>query len=205
MHLDTTAACERLIPLARAGDGSALGQLLELYRNYLTLLARVQLGRRLQGKVDPADLVQETFLEAHRHLGRFRGECTAEFVGWLRQILAGQLSHVLRRYLGTRCRDMDLERRLEVELDRTSQSLDRGLVAAESSPSQRAARSERAVLLSDALAELPPAYREVIVLRHLEELTFSEVSRRMDRSLDSVEKLWMRALSRLRRSLREGL
>jgi len=205
MHPDTTAACERLIPLARAGDGEALGELLELYRNYLTLLARVQLGRRLQGKMDPADLVQEAFLDAHRNIRRFRGECPAEFVVWLRQILAGQLSHALRRYLGTRCRDADLERRLEAELDRTSQSLDRGLVAAESSPSQRAVRNERAVLLSDALAELPQTYREVIVLRHLEELTFPDVARRMGRSLDSVEKLWMRALSRLRRSLREAV
>jgi RNA polymerase sigma-70 factor (ECF subfamily) len=171
----------------------------------LTLLAQIQLGRRLRGKVEPGDLVQETFLDAHRHVGRFRGTSNAEFASWLRQILAGRLSHTLRRYLGTRCRDVDLERRLEAELDRTSQSLDRGLVAAESSPSQRAARSERAVLLSEALAELPQEYREVIVLRHLAELTFPEVARRMDRSLDSVEKLWMRALSRLRRTLREAL
>src|SRR6266849_4077004 len=63
---------EQLIPMARSGDGQALGQLLELYRNYLTLLARLQIGRRLQSKVDATDLVQDTFLKAHRHFGQFR-------------------------------------------------------------------------------------------------------------------------------------
>src|SRR5207249_12051722 len=64
---------EELLCQARAGSGPALGQLLELYRSYLALLARLQIGRRLQGKVDSADLVQETFLEAHRKWGQFRG------------------------------------------------------------------------------------------------------------------------------------
>src|SRR5262245_40989200 len=81
---------EQLIDLARAGDGAALGRLLELYRGFLTLLARVQIGRRLKSKVDAADLVQETFLEAHRHFGRFRGTTEGELTGWLRQILATQ-------------------------------------------------------------------------------------------------------------------
>jgi RNA polymerase sigma-70 factor (ECF subfamily) len=58
---------EQMLQLAQAGDGEALGQLLELYRNYLTLLARLQINRRLQGKVDASDLVQETFLKAHGH------------------------------------------------------------------------------------------------------------------------------------------
>jgi RNA polymerase sigma-70 factor (ECF subfamily) len=76
--------------------------------------------------------------------------------------------------------------------------LDRGLVAQQSSPSQQAARREQAVLLADALEQLPEDYREVLVLRHLEALTFPEVAARMGRSLDSVEKLWMRGLVRLR-------
>src|SRR5271166_149575 len=103
---------EQLLGLARAGDGPALGQLLELYRGYLALLARLQIGRRLQGKVDAADLVQDTFLEAHRHFAQFRGTSEAELVCWLRQILAGLLANLLRRYLGTRRRDVRLERQL---------------------------------------------------------------------------------------------
>jgi RNA polymerase sigma-70 factor (ECF subfamily) len=68
---------EHLLPLARTGDNDALGLLLEMYRSYLTLLARYQIGRRLQGKVDAADVVQETFLEAHRDFGQFRGTTEA--------------------------------------------------------------------------------------------------------------------------------
>src|SRR5260370_30878102 len=85
-----------LLGPARAGSGPALGQLLELYRSYLALLARLQIGRRLQGKVDAGDLVQDTFLEAHRHFGEFRGTVEAELVCWLRQILAGRLAHLVR-------------------------------------------------------------------------------------------------------------
>src|SRR5579859_6409961 len=88
---------EQLLRLARQEQGPALGQLLEWYRRYLELLARVQIGRRLQGKVDAADLVQDTFLEAHRHFGRFQGTTEAEFVSWLRRMLATNLATLLRR------------------------------------------------------------------------------------------------------------
>ena len=76
----TETEVEQLLESARGGDRVALGQLLELYRRYLTLLARLQIGRRLQGKVDAADLVQDTFLEAHRHFARFRGTVEAELI-----------------------------------------------------------------------------------------------------------------------------
>jgi RNA polymerase sigma-70 factor (ECF subfamily) len=190
-----------LLREAQAGDATTLGRLLELYRRYLALLARVQIGQRLQGKVDASDLVQETFLEAHRNFPKFRGENEAQFVGWLRQILATRLADLLRRYLGTRGRDVRLERELEDALDCSSVLLAGGLIAGESSPSQQAARREQAVLLADALAQLPDDYREALVLRNLEGLTFPEVARRMGRSLDSVEKLWLRALARLRQVL----
>jgi RNA polymerase sigma-70 factor (ECF subfamily) len=190
-----------LLERARAGDSEALGRLLEIYRNYLSLLARLQVGMRLQGKVDPADLVQETFLEAHRDLGQFRGTSEKELIAWLRQILATNLANLIRHYYGTQRRDMNLERELVDELNQSSRVLDRGLVAAQESPSQMASRREQAVLLADALRELTNDYREVIVLRHLEALTFPEVARRMGKSEDSVKKLWARALVRLRRQM----
>src|SRR4051794_17200160 len=192
---------EVMLQQARDGDPAALGPLLELYRRYLTLLARVQIGQRLQGKVDEEDLVQETFLEAHRNFPRFQGTSEGQLVCWLRQILATKLATLLRHYLGTQGRDVRLEREIEDAFDRSSILLDRGLVAVQSSPSQQAARREQSVLLADALAELPDDYREVLVLRHLEELTFPQVAERMQRSLDSVEKLWMRALVQLRKLL----
>ena len=81
-----------------------LGVLLERYRNYLSLLARVQIGRRIQGKLDVADVVQEAFLEVHRGIGRFRGGSEAQFLAWLRQILGGILANQvapLLRYQAT--------------------------------------------------------------------------------------------------------
>jgi RNA polymerase sigma-70 factor (ECF subfamily) len=192
---------EVMLQDARAGDAGTLGQLLELYRRYLTLLARMQIGQRLQGKVDEEDLVQETFLEAHRHFANFQGTTEGQLVCWLRQILATKLATLLRHYLGTQGRDIRLEREIQDAFDRSSILLDRGLMAVQSSPSQQAAQREQSVLLADALAELPEDYREVIVLRHLEGLTFPQVAERMQRSLDSVEKLWMRALVQLRKLL----
>ena len=192
---------QALLLQAKGGDESALGRLLESYSNYLTLLARVQIGRRIQGKVDAGDVVQETYLEIHRQFPRFRGTTEAEFTAWLRRILAGQLALTLRRYLGTRGRDVNLERELGAQLDQSSQAMDGGFVASTSTPSQHVSRREQAVLLADALDKLPPDYREVIILRHLESLPFAEVAARMARSEDSVQKLWVRALASLRRSM----
>jgi RNA polymerase sigma-70 factor (ECF subfamily) len=192
---------ERLVCLARSGTEGALGQLLECYRSYLMLLARLQIGRRLQGKADPADVVQETFLQAYRCFAQFRGSSEAEFSAWLRRILASRVAKLLRYYRGSQSRDIRLERELEQELDQSSRLIDPGLVAPISSPSQRASRREQGMLLADALARLSADDREVIILRHLEEQTFPEVARRMGRSLDGVKKLWVRALARLRRTL----
>jgi RNA polymerase sigma-70 factor (ECF subfamily) len=194
---------EQLLHLARAGSSAARGQLLELCRGYLTLLARVQVSRRLQGKVDAADLVQEAFLEAHRTFAQFRGATEREFTSWLRHILASQVAMLVRRYLGTQRRNVRLERELADELEQSSRFLNQGLAAKGSSPSQRAVRREQAVLLAEALGKLPEDYREVLVLRHLEDLSFPEVARRMDRTVASVKNLWTRALALLRRSLGE--
>lgn len=191
---------EQLLRLAKAGNGAGLGQLLELYRGYLGLLARLQVNRRLQARVDASDLVQETFLKAHRHFGQFRGTTEEELVVWLRQILATTLANLVRHHYGTQRRDLRLERELAAELDQSSQALDQRLEAQGSSPSQRIARREQAVVLADMLGRLPEDYREVVILRHLEGLSFTQVARRMGRTVDSVKKLWARALAQLRDS-----
>src|SRR5437660_3165896 len=167
MSSDAGRDPEELLGLARAGGGLALGQLLELYRRYLALLARVQIGKRLQGKVDASDIVQETFLDAHRNFAHFRGVSEAQLVQWLRQILAAKLADLLRRYLGAQGRDVRLEREIEDAFEHSAVLLDRGLVAPQSSRSQQIVRREQAVLLADALAQLTDDYREVLVLRHL--------------------------------------
>src|SRR6516165_6513490 len=124
---DADPELDNLLRQARAGDGAALGRLLEQYRNYLSVLARLQIDRRLQGKVDGSDLVQETFLKAHRGFGEFRGATEAELAGWLRQILATTLANVVRHYYGRRRRDVRLERQLAAEMDGSSRLLDRAL------------------------------------------------------------------------------
>jgi RNA polymerase sigma-70 factor, ECF subfamily len=196
--MNTALDPDELLASAKAGNAADFGRLLELYRQYLRLLARVEVGRRLQAKIDASDLVQETMLEAHKGFPNFRGSDERQLVAWLRQIMAAVLCNCLRRYLGTQGRDIRLERELEERLGQSSQLLARGLMDRHSSPSQQAARREQAVLLADALAQLPEDYREVLVLRHLEELSFPEVGRRMGRTVDSVEKLWVRGLARLR-------
>ncbi|HTU91106.1 MAG TPA: sigma-70 family RNA polymerase sigma factor [Gemmataceae bacterium] len=201
---DNVAVSGALLDQARAGDTQALGQLLESYRAYLMLLARVQIGRRLQGKVDPADVVQDAFLGAYRDFEQFRGATEKEFLGWLRQILACVLANLVRHYQGTQRRDVRLERQLTVELDQSSHALDRGLIAEQSSPSQQAVRREQAALLAEALARLPEPWRDLLVLRHLEGLTFPEVARRLGRTVDSVKKQWPRALASLRRVMEGG-
>jgi RNA polymerase sigma-70 factor (ECF subfamily) len=183
------------------GDDPSLGRRLEAHRDYLTILARMQIGRLLQGKVDAADVVQETFLHAIRDFAQFRGSSDRELAGWLRQILAARLADLVRRYCGTQARDVHLEQALQLELDQSSQVLERGLAAPLSSPSQQAIRHEQAWWLATALERLPADYREVLVLHHLQECDFPEVARRMGRSVEAVKKLWVRALVRLRRSL----
>src|SRR5689334_6977604 len=100
---------EDLLQQARSGDGEARGRLLEAYRNYLALVARLQLSQRLQSKVDAADLVQETFLNAHRHFSQFRGHSEDELLAWLRQILVAQAANLVRHYCGTQARDIRRE------------------------------------------------------------------------------------------------
>jgi RNA polymerase sigma-70 factor, ECF subfamily len=201
--VNMSAHPEELLARAIEEGGESLGQLLESYRNYLRLLASLEIGQRLQVKVDASDLVQETMLEAHKGFGAFRGSSEAELVAWLRQIMASVLCGTLQKYLGTKKRDIRLERTLQENLDRSSLLVGRGFVDPHSSPSQQASRREQSVLLADALAKLPADYREALVLRHLQGLTFPEISRRMGRSQDSVEKLWVRGLARLRQIMME--
>jgi len=196
---------EQLLALARSGNGAALGRLLESYRSYLLLLARLQIGRRLQSKVEPADVVQETFLAAHRHFGQFQGASAGELVCWLRQVLASRLANMVRHYCGTKGRDPELEQQLAHELEASSQALDVGLVAPDTSPSQRAVRREQAVLLAHALEQLPEHYREVLIRHHLQGFSLPEVAGQLGRSLDSVKNIWLRALARVRQTLEAPL
>ena len=97
---------ELLLVLAKGGDGAALGRLLERYRNYVGLLVRLQVGRRLRTKVDIEDLLQEIWLEIHRKIGLFRGTSEREFLSWARRLIGSILANQVRHYIGTKSRDL---------------------------------------------------------------------------------------------------
>src|SRR5688572_32585448 len=136
----------------QAADGAAL----ERFRDYLRLLARLQLPARLQGKLDPSDLVQQTLLRAYQGLAQFRGRTPQEQAAWLRQILANTLANAVRD-LGRDKRDVTLERSLEQALAHSSARLEAWLAADQLSPSQQAERNEQLLDMARALGQLPDA------------------------------------------------
>jgi RNA polymerase sigma-70 factor (ECF subfamily) len=196
-ELDT----EFLLILAKAGDRAALGRLLERYRNYIGLLIRLQGRRQSPERTDAEGLSHEIGQEIHRQIATFRGSSPQAFLVWVRGVIGSILANQVRPSLGPRCRDPHLERALIDELDRSSSALDRIFMVPQSTPSQQAVRQEQAVILADALEKLPEDYREVIILRHLEGISFREVAHRMGRTEESTQKVWLRALARLRRTL----
>ena len=183
---------EALLARARGGDQEALGRLLEEYREYLRVLARSRVGRDLQVRLDPSDLVQETLLEAHRDFRQFLGETEAELTVWLRRIFVRNLTDQLKHHHSQK-RNFQREQPLAELVEQAHDALASPL----STPSAHAARREQAVLLAAALAQLPDDYREVVTMRHLEDRSFEEVAAAMGRTSGAVRMLWMRALERL--------
>jgi RNA polymerase sigma-70 factor (ECF subfamily) len=206
MDANGRANPEQLLHQARQGRGDCLGALLELYRNYLHLVARTQLDLHLQAQANPSDLVQDTFLEAYRDFERFRGGTEAELLGWLRRILVHNLGALVQKQVQAQKRDVRRAVSLEhglAGLERSAARLGATLAGPGPTPSAQVQRRELAALLADQLARLPADYREVIILRSLEELPFEEVARRLGRSPGAARVLWLRALDRLRRLLKE--
>nr|WP_201724054.1 sigma-70 family RNA polymerase sigma factor [Rhodopirellula sp. SM50] len=202
IKLDAPQHCTtRLIAAAQAGDRDALGELLNHYRKYLVFLARTGLHHHLQGKADPSDIAQEVCLAAHGNIADFQGESAEEFAGWLRGILSNLLAMHVRKFLGTQKRDPRLEQNLNVSLASASGFLQSRVAAELTSPSQHFARNEAFLQLAEALESLPEDYRQVIVLRHVDGLPFAEVAKSMGRSVDSVEKLWVRGLAKLKTTM----
>jgi RNA polymerase sigma-70 factor (ECF subfamily) len=189
-----------LLSQARAGDQPALGRLLDLYRNYLRLMARSLIHQPLQVRLDASDLVQETFLKAHREFRQFVGTGERELVAWLRRILVRTLSNQAKHHRA-RGRDQRRQESLDVLLDRSSLAIQEQLADSIASPSAHAVHREQAVLLADALSRLPADYREVFILRNLEQVPVDEIATRMGRSPNAVRKLWRRAMVALKQAL----
>jgi RNA polymerase sigma-70 factor, ECF subfamily len=193
---------EFLLAQARAGDTAALGQLFELYRNYLRLIARPMIEGALKLKLDASDLVQETFLKAHRQFADFAGRDEPELMAWLRRILVRTLADQAK-YHRSSARNVRRQVSLEALLEQAGGAAQQALADSLPSPSSLAVRRERAVLLADALEELPADYREVFVLRNIEHIPFNEIATRMGRSPGATRVLWTRAVRRLGQLLEE--
>ena len=185
----------RHLAAARAGSRDALGRALEICRKYLLLVAEKELDPDIRAKGGASDLVQETFLEAQRDFGKFRGATEAELLGWLRQMLVNNIANFTRRYRGTGKRDMAREAALPPG-DPSGDPFP--LTSPERTPSSQAIEREQAESLHRALERLPEDYRRVIVLRHLEHRSFQEIGQLMERSAQAARKLWLRAMAQLR-------
>src|SRR5262245_3083170 len=182
-------------------DADDRGWPAERSRDYLLLLARLQIDPRLRAKLDPSDIVQQTLLEAHQRRDQFRGRTQAERAAWLRVILVHALADAARKYgqgvLGR-------ERSLQASLEQSSLRLEQWLADNHTSPSQGMDRAEQLLRLAETMARLPDAQRQAVELRHLQGLPVAEIGRLMGRSTAAVGGLLQRGLKALREMLEDS-
>lgn len=174
----------------------------EQYRDYLGLLGRLQLDEQLAGKVDVSGVVQTTMLEAHQQAATWESLDDEARTAWLRRVFANNLLDEIRRFRA-QSRDVSREHPLEQAMEQSASRLNGWLVANQSSPSQRAMRSEQAMRLATALGCLTSPQREAIELHHLKGMPLVEVGRKMERDKGAVAALIFRGTKRLRELLGE--
>jgi RNA polymerase sigma-70 factor (ECF subfamily) len=190
-----------LLEQARQGDREALGQLLEAQRAALHRLAKRQLSGRITVRVDASDIIQQTFLEAHRSFQQFAGADAHELAAWLQCILDHKVAGAIRDHTLLQKRNVRRDRSMDDShggVASLKQQLDAGL----SSPSQKAIRGEEAQQLAQALTVLPDDQREAVRLRHLEGLALADIARHLGRSPAATAGLIKRGMQVLRRQLR---
>ena len=190
---------EQWLRAARAGSREALGQALEACRAYLLLIARQELDPELQAKGSASDLVQETFLEAQRDFDGFHGTSEDELLAWLRRLLLNNIANFRRRYRDTAKRQATVE--VSLDAGGSSDHWAEALVADAPPPGDDLLAQERAEAVRQALARLADEHRQVLLLRYQEECSFAEIGRLMQRSDNAAQKLFARALERLREEL----
>jgi RNA polymerase sigma-70 factor (ECF subfamily) len=175
---------------------------LERFREYLRLLARMQMQPEMRKQLDSSDLVQETLLKAYQKQGQFRGQTESERAAWLRSILANTLTDALRKFARQQGYQ---EQSLELALEESSARIEAWLAGSEPEPSQQAERNEQVLRLARALAQLPEEQRMALELRHLQGYRVPAIGALMGRSTAAVAGLLRRGLKRLREILNEPL
>jgi RNA polymerase sigma-70 factor, ECF subfamily len=194
---------QEVLDRAKLGDESAKGDLLNRFRPYLNVIAQRLLDERLQGRMDFADVVQTTFLEASRDFHGFRGESVESFLAWLRNILRNNVSTIHQQHLAAQKRSARKEIVLRVSSESGGSSLGMAdIVPSDSStPSQRLMRDEAAVVLASCLEQIPESQREAIRMRYLEGMSLKEISDRVSKSEMAVAGLLKRGLRALREQM----
>jgi RNA polymerase sigma-70 factor (ECF subfamily) len=197
---DPTDEILGLLARVRAGDRAAWEELLDRHRSRLRRMVAVRLDRRLQGRIDASDVIQDAFLEADRRLGDYLARSDMPFHLWLRFLVGQRLLVLHRQHLDTHMRDAAREQPWpDSTVDGlAAQFLDRG-----PSPSEDAARQEAVAYLRDALNDMDPTDREVLTLRHFEQLTNVEVSQLLGIETSAASKRYLRALERLQEVLEQ--
>lgn len=190
----------RLVRRAADGDATAAGEALVRHRARLRRMVEARLDRRVRGRVDPSDVLQDGFMDAVAKLPGYLADPKLPLFLWLRLVVGERLTKVHREHLGTQARDAGRE----VSLYRgpmpaaSSAALAAHLLGRETSPTQAAVRAERLLRLQEALNALDPLDREVLSLRHFEELTHPEAARVLDIGEAAAAKRYIRALKRLK-------
>ena len=196
---EPAADAAQWLAAARAGSSEALGQVLETFRGYLLLVADRELDPELRAKGGASDLVQDTFLEAQRDFGQFHGASVDELRAWLRRLLLNNVANFTRQFRERAKRDVGRE--IPLEAGGSSHERGAGLAADVLSPSGQAVAHEQAEALARAVQRLPPDYRQVLALRHEEQLSFEEIGQRMQRTANAARMLWLRAVERLQKEM----
>jgi len=189
-----------LINRARNGDSAALGELLEKHRDVLRMLAERDLGDRLRQRVDASDIVQQTFLIAHRCFEQFRGESDPELTAWLRQILNQNVQEAVRRHIHAQHRTITQEVSLQ---SAGTTSLPFDPAGSDPSPSHLVARREVTSELLVALESLPDDQRQAVRLKHLDGWSVAEISAALGKTETAVAGLLRRGVVALRQKLHD--
>jgi RNA polymerase sigma-70 factor, ECF subfamily len=202
---DNSSETNRLLQRVAAGEQEVWGELLMRHQERLRCMVAVRLDRRLQGRIDPSDVLQEAFLQASLQLAEYLKKPTLPFFLWLRLVTGQRLATFHRYHLGTQARDAARE----VSLYRgalpeaSSEALAAQLLGHQTRPSEAAIRAELSLRLQDALNRLDPLDREVLVLRHFEQLDNAETAQVMGLREAAASKRYVRALQRLKGVLKD--
>lgn len=192
-----------ILVAAQAGSSEAVGEALDRCRRYLLDIARQALGPALRAKGGASDLVQETYLEAHRQFPNFVGDSEVQLRAWLRCLLMHKAAQLGRRYRGTRKRQLSREIPFGIVDSITAHPSQ--FAARMPTPSVQVIADEQLSRLNDAVSRLPEDYRRVMLCRYQQAMSFEEVGQRMGRTADAARMLWVRALERLKVELqRDG-